>query len=1120
MPRHDATLRQNKASRPDRSTWLSANAGSGKTTVLTDRVARLLLEQVDAQHILCLTYTKAAATEMQNRLFKRLGFWAMLPDDALRMELSTLGYQGLTTQETLSRARVLFASAIETPGGLKIQTIHSFCSALLRRFPLEAGVTPHFTEIEDRAAKLLRAEIVEQIASSPEAERLYGLARYHTGETLDALTAEIVRTRQAFTPGFSDSDIAGIFGQPETLTEEDITASVFLGTEDAILAELVPLLRTGSSVDQRNADKLAGLTALDISALPILEGVFLLGKDAKNPFQAKTGSFPKQEFQKVVSHLLPALDAWMTRVEDAREPRLALAAMQKTRALHDFARVFLPAYARAKQLRGWLDFDDLILRARDLLSDPAVADWVLYKLDGGIDHILVDEAQDTSPVQWQVIESLAREFSSGEGVRPDVNRTIFVVGDKKQSIYSFQGADPREFDRMKADFARRLSDVGAPLQDMEMEFSFRSSPAILKVVDAVFQDHEESGFAQKQAHIAFKSNMPGRVDLWPLIEKPEKQEDPEWFRPVDIRLENDPATLLAQQVATAVATMIGLPLPDETGQAARPITPGDFLILVQRRSAVFHEIIRECKRRDLPVAGADRLRVGAELAVRDISALLSFLAMPDDSLALATALRSPLFGWSEAGLFGLAQPRKSEPLWTELRERAAEFPETVAILTDLRDKTDYLRPYELIERILTRHNGRQNLLSRLGPEAEDGIDAMLSQAMAYEQSAVDSLTGFLVWLEADELEIKRQMDSGGDRIRVMTVHGAKGLESPIVILPDTAKRPIQIRDDLARTETGVVWRTSVENAPAALRTLDQSAKAAQQAERDRLLYVAMTRAETWLIAAAAGETDKNERCWHDMIRTGLERVGAVPLKAPNGPGMRYEFGDWTDLKTQNRKDGDAQQPDLPGFYREVSPTPPPRPATLNPSDLGGAKTLPGELGLDTETAQRRGRLMHRLLEFLPASAEAGWPDTARHLIASSPDKIDESETRALIFEATRILSSPSLKRIFAASTLAEIPVSASLDVLNGRRIHGVIDRLVVEPNRVLAVDFKTNAVVPDTPADVPDGLLRQMGAYAHALMQIYPNRRVETALLWTRTATLMPLPHDLVTDALLATTIA
>ncbi len=1111
-PRNDATERQVQAARPDASTWLAANAGSGKTRVLTDRVARLLLDGVQPQHILCLTYTKAAASEMQNRLFKRLGKWAMLGDGDLQAELVELGVPGLIDPDRLAQARTLFARAIETPGGLKIQTIHSFCASLLRRFPLEAGVSPQFSEMEDRAAALLREEIIESFAEGPQAELIEDVARFVTDTGFDKLTAAVAQKRNQFEHVLQWPDILRRFDLPEGFDEQVLLRNVFLGGEVDLIQSIFPALLESGGNNAKAADKLSSITDARLSNLTILENVLLTGKGAKEPFAAKLNSFPTKALREgVLADRMPQLEALMLRVEAAREQRLALVAAQKTHVLHRFAAAFLPEYERRKQVRGWLDFDDLILRARQVLNDPAVAEWVLYRLDGGIDHILVDEAQDTSPDQWDVIEKLAQEFTSGEGARSGVERTIFVVGDKKQSIYSFQGADPQAFDQMQAEFGRKLRESGSKLWDSTLEYSFRSSSAILGLVDILFENHVEAGFHKDALHRAFKADLPGRVDLWPVIEKVEDEDDSDWTDPVDRPGARHHTVILAEQVARSIKDMIrnGATIPDD-GDASgtfvrRKVQPRDFLILVQRRSDLFAEIIRACKSEGLPIAGADRLKVGAELAVKDLAALLSFLATPEDSLSLATVLKSPLFGWTEQQLFDLAHRREETYLWAALRNRAEEFPVTLAILNDLRGQTDFLRPYDLIERILTRHDGRRKLLGRLGAEAEDGINALLSQALAYERTDIPSLTGFLVWMQTDDLEIKRQMSGVGNMIRVMTVHGSKGLESPIVILPDTGKRQPPRDAEIMMAGDTPLWKVPSDASPALIAAARQEARTREENERLRLLYVALTRAEKWLIVAAAGDVGKDGNSWYQMVEAAMVRAGATHV--PGTQNLRLAHGDWKALPAVEQGSIPHNEQHLPVFFDHPAPNAPAPAETLSPSDLGGAKALPGDAGQDEEAAKRRGSQLHLLLEHLPAAAQDQWPQLCARLLADMQDV----ERQDLLTEATSVLTAEYLKPVFGSDALTEVSVSADL---NGTRMHGVIDRLIITDTEVHVIDFKSNATVPTGPESCPEGLLRQMAAYAHALSQIYPNHSIRTAILWTRTAHLMWLPHDMVTDAL------
>ncbi|WP_372841855.1 UvrD-helicase domain-containing protein, partial [Phaeovulum sp.] len=584
------------------------------------------------------------------------------------------------------------------------------------------------------------------------------------------------------------------------------------------------------------------------------------------PFSAKIGSFPtKQTKDGPAAALMPELDALMERVAAARLRRLALAAAERNAALHRFAAAWLPRYQAKKAAHGWLDFDDLIQRAAALLSDPSVAQWVLFRLDGGIDHILVDEAQDTSPGQWQVIAALAAEFTAGEGARESA-RTLFVVGDAKQSIYSFQGADLAEFETMRKRFATNFEAVARPMQALELAHSFRSSPAILRLVDLTFDERVARGLGGAAKHIAFYGDMPGRVDLWPPVPKPEKEDPGDWRDPLDLRGAQNEAVVLARHIAAEIRRLIdsGAQIPDaKSPGGARRLGEGDFLVLVQRRSALFAETIRACKAAGLAVAGADRLKLGAELAVRDITALLTFLATPEDDLSLAATLKSPLFGWDEAALYALAQPRKGY-LWEALRGQKQHM-ETLSILHDLRDAADFLRPYELIERLLARHGGRQRLLARLGPEAEDGIDELFSQALAFESSEVPSLTGFLGWLGADDVDVKRAPSAAGQVIRVMTVHGAKGLESPVVILPDTAKRKDPEAGQILKLPQGPAWRTNADASPPEIVAARAAEVEKRLDERLRLLYVAMTRAEKWLIVCAAGEVGSGGDSWYSMV---------------------------------------------------------------------------------------------------------------------------------------------------------------------------------------------------------------------------------------------------------------
>jgi ATP-dependent helicase/nuclease subunit A len=1111
MSTNDATRAQIAAADPTRSTWVSANAGSGKTRVLTDRVARLLLNGTPPQRILCLTYTKAAASNMQNKLFARLGEWAMLPDTALRARLAELGeLVAAEDPASLMQARTLFARALETPGGLKIQTIHSFCSTILRRFPLEAGVSPQFEEMDDRVAARLRADVLDHMAGGLDTTAFDALAAFQSGEDADGTARAVAGLADKLDLSMTRADIWAAYGLPKDFARADYLDSVLTPGLDEILEELAALLEDGSSTECKTSEKILSILATpSLSRAEPLEDLFVFGQNTKNPDTPKFTTIATKPTREAHPGLFDRLAPYMQAFADAKPLRQALNAAEKSYAVNIFARIFIPAYEQRKLARGMLDFDDLIRKAGRLLSTPGVAEWVLYKMDGGIDHILVDEAQDTSPDQWQVIERIADEFFAGDSGR-DVQRTLFVVGDEKQSIYSFQGADPAAFDAMRRHFDARLSDIGQDLQNAALLHSFRSSTAILGSVDKVLDRAPGANLSARLGHIAFFDALPGRVDLWPFHPKGETPEPAPWFEPVDTPPADDPSVRLAAEIAGAIDRMLaeGAPLP--TGSGSRPIRAGDILILVQRRSDLFHEIIRALKARGLPVAGADRLRVGAQLAVKDLAALLAFLATPEDDLSLASVLRSPLCGLDEDALFRLAHGRKGT-LWKALVEKAGSHADVVAMLDDLRRNADFLRPFDLVDRVLTRHGGRARLVARLGAEAVDGIDAFLQRTLDYEQAEVPTLTGFLGWFDDDIGDIKRELDTRSGQIRVMTAHGAKGLESPVVILPDTAVSRVAADSPLIPLGNGLVgWAGGAEDNPPILRAAVEARRAFQREERQRLLYVAMTRAESWLIVAGCGKradkrTDENTT-WYDLIEDAFADLPAEHLITPFGPGKRFSTGAWPISAEDVSPEPEGVLPGLPDWTATHAPAGPPRINALNPSNLGGAKIVGGsEDGLEAEAAKARGVHLHALLEHLPGSTDR--EAEARWILPGLPDDV----RRDLLAEATAVLNAPDLAQVFAHDALAEVGITAQI---NGQKLDGVIDRLILSDDHVLAVDFKTNAVVPDRAEATPEGLLRQMGAYAAALAQVYPGRRIQTAILWTRTATLMPLPHDIVSAAL------
>lgn len=1096
---------QRRAADPAGSVWVAANAGSGKTRVLTERVARLLLEGAPPQKILCLTYTKAAAAEMQSRLFGMLGGWAMMEEGALRQQLSTL--TGGEISIDLDQARRLFAEALETPGGLKIQTIHAFCDSLLRRFPLEAGAPPSFRMLEGREQKVLVAEIMDDLAGGPVFQDIAALLNE---DAVESLAQDVIANRDRFAGEVDEAVIAEAFNAAPPFDQNAAKLAAIEALDDQALLAMIAAYAVGSKKDVERGTLLQG--AVEAKGITLADA---LGK----AFLTKAGAPVKQPAFKEAKAAEPNWEALTNHLIDiavgVREAQLAALAADRTARLMRFGAALVERYEAAKAAQALLDFDDLVGKAQALLTSSEMAQWALYRLDGGVDHILVDEAQDTSPEQWAVIRAIAEEFHAGEGAR-DGGRTLFVVGDEKQSIYSFQGAAPGEFDRMRRHFDERFLAAETPMRGEALAASFRSAPAILTAVDAVFEGGAAEGLSAAGApvtHLAFHQSRAGRVDLWPLVEPDDDAPEPEPWSPVDMPAPREPRARLAGIIADHIADLLdsGAKLPGD----GRAITPGDIIILLQSRKPMMAPLIRGLKQRGVPVAGADRLMLTEELAVKDLLALLRFAATPDDDLTLAALLRSPLFDVSEEALFDLAHRRKGT-LWMAVRDQETR---EATVLRQVRKHADFLRPYEILEHMLVQEGGRTRMLARLGPEAEDPIDELLAQALAYEAVEPPSLEGFLGWMARGDEEIKRDQEGAGGQVRVMTAHGAKGLEAPVVILPDTMRGVRNDRGQLAKVEMAgrprAAWKGKKGEEPALLAAAREAASRAEVEENRRLLYVAMTRAEDWLIVAGAKGKRPSDQAdtWYGMVEAGLDRLNAAVAEGATPEGLE---GDVRRLAT-----GETPRDDKAVTAEEAGKATTPAWALTKPetarkqrlepvaaSSLGPAhESAPGAGGLPPEIARRRGEAVHAALEL-----GADDSDLIRSIIAATAPELPPDLLIPAVAEAAAARALPAAARYFAPDAVAEAAVSLTL---GAKRIAGRIDRLCVTATEVAFVDFKSDAT-PPPPDAPPAAYLAQLAAYRAALQRIYPDKSIVAEILWTAIPRLDRIESRLLDNALAA----
>ncbi|HUB94839.1 MAG TPA: UvrD-helicase domain-containing protein, partial [Stellaceae bacterium] len=987
---------QRAAAAPNASVWVGASAGTGKTKVLTDRVLALLLAGSDPGRILCLTFTKAAAAEMSNRLHDRLADWAVASDGQLAQHLVAL-VDGPPDPDLMARARRLFARVLDTPGGMKIETLHAFCQSLLRRFPLEAGIAPHFDVMDERAQTEALAEArdamllaARQGEDAPLAGALAEVTRHAAETTFDALFANLIDERARLAPAVGDGlEPDRSFSSLPGLTRQSLDPRVKPGgdeieedgsgpAESSLRERLARALGIApdetpervvaaacAGVDPRLAAMAHRLRASqrdgDCGQADAIEHFFAaLPQDRPARFDAWCGIFFTQggttrvniitkSFAATVPDIDAALRAEAQRLVAFCARRAAAHLLRATLAITELGAAILGLYRRHKKDRALLDYDDLVFAARDLLCGKGAPPWVLFKLDGGIDHILIDEAQDTNPQQWDVVQKLADEFFVGLSQR-EVPRTIFAVGDPKQSIFSFQGADPSRFSTMRDHFAGRAGDAEAPWARVALERSFRSTACVLSAVDGVFardpaRDGVADGAADVIRHVAHRAGMGGRVELWPPVGPGDAAASEPWELPLEQRRTVEPPVRLAHTIAEAIRLWIAR--GERLEARDRLISPGDVLVLVRRRTSFVTALMRALKQRGIAVAGSDRMRLFDQLAVEDMVALLQFLLLQEDDLTLATVLKGPLVALDEEHLFRLAFARgEGASLWSELRRRAGEDPEfsrAHALLQDLLARVDYAPPYELIAEILGARGGRRRFVARLGPEAADPLDELLAAALAYERRHGTSLQGFLHWLGTSDIEVKRDFDvSPRDEVRIMTVHGAKGLQAPVVFLPDTMAVPLAPTPSLVWTEDGLpLWRAHPGcGAPALDRA---SALAAQERAREyrRLLYVAMTRAEDRLyVCGWHGKRAPPADSWYELVSAGLAAAPGVepfPFAAPiadrwEGTGLRLVTEQTARAADDHRWLAGLHGPvELPHWYRRAPRPEPSPPRPLAPS---------------------------------------------------------------------------------------------------------------------------------------------------------------------------------------------
>lgn len=1116
------------AADPRKHAWVSASAGTGKTQVLTARVLRLLLNGADPAGILCITFTKAGAAEMAERLNATLARWVRCPDKELRLHLFNLGEAN--DDAAIARARTLFARVLEAPGGLRIETIHAFAQSLLAAFPMEGGVAPGFSALDERSTEVLKRKVLAEVLVEAERTGDPILVDFQTisvrqgdGGKLMQMLGRMVNHAEAFRSIRSRGEIAPRLRHLLDVPE-DVEAAIVAGcADDRFNLETVRRIAAanagwGTKTGLAHADVIAAWLA----ATPARRADML--GDLMGVVCTKEGK--PRAVQKGLLAVDPDYEGLGVRLADACGQLLDLRARA---ALVEWLGVTLrvgwqvaQAYTVEKERQGVIDYGDMIERAAVLLAADGMGAWVRYKLDQKLDHILIDEAQDTNEAQWTIAKKLTEEFFVGEGARGGP-RTVFAVGDFKQAIFSFQGTDPREFEAARQWFDREIRQSEAELHDLDLAHSFRSTEAVLGLVNRLVDDLGPAAFGLDRdipQHLTSRAGQAGRVILLPptSVATDDGDETPE-----DVEGEESWATdadrLHATRLARQIRDWLDPATPLWLEAKGRPLKAEDILVLVRSRGDFTAMLVARLHEEGVAVAGVDRLRLTAPLGVQDLLSLVRFALQPEDDLTLATLLTSPLIGWTQEQLFDLAHDRKGS-LWRRLRSAAGQSGEAATLAVDwllsVLAMADYAAPYEFLETVLSGPlDGRRRLLQRLGEEARDPIDELLNAALAFETANKPSLQGFLDWIEREDVEVKRDPSAPRDAVRIMTVHGSKGLQAPLVILADATKDPDRTAQDhaLVALEEGgprLPFHCSPKQARGVV--ADAFAQEAERARQEhwRLCYVALTRAEDVLVVAGAlgprARGQVPEASWYAAVAQAMDGLGAAAVADPLWNEVR-DYRSGTPGSAGRKARPPVPRPALPEWLNALPPPEQAPPRPLAPSSLGPDLVADPPFPPSAAEAARRGTLLHALFERLPAVAPDRRREMAEAWLARPGREPDAERRRELIDAALGVIGHADFAAIFAPDALAEAPIAA---VVGETVVSGTVDRLLVTDSHVRVIDFKTGSRVPASIERAPEYHLRQMSAYVAALETVFPGRRVEAALLYTSGPRLLTLPDAVV----------
>ncbi len=1128
---------RSNAINPNFSVWVNASAGTGKTKILIDRVLRLLLE--NKRNILCLTFTNAAANEMENRIHSILSKWAICSESELIMDLEQLDFFPMSSQcvtlgsqhpylssqcvtlgsrknkDYLTRARRLF-SELENLG-LTIQTIHAFCYKLISSFPIEAGIAPNCTLSECKELhsiifnKVLHNETVQDsinfIATEIDENKLRDLLyTLCVKRSMSANDSKYIKDKLSAPDEIHDL-------QSETIEH---------------VGRLAEILSEGSKRDQSYSEILystvipAGIqkkrTSVSYSddtgikwndtKIENLAKVFLKSEshEKKSISSIATKSI-LEKFKDAEQTIESVQNVVFTHIRDMNSYQI----FKRTSSLLGVFKVYVDLYNSEKSKNALLDYNDIINLATNLLSNPNYKDWILFNLDQKIDHILVDEAQDNSISQWKIITNLCDEFFAGN----DEKRTLFVVGDVKQSIYRFQGANPHLFNYMQQYFHTKTG--GRDWISCQLEKSFRSTPEVLMLVDRIFNNFRaEISFNDNEIkHVPHRENDQGYIEIWPALPRRKEKEQQALQIPLTCK---EGYTIADRLLAQTIANRIHNWLNEGRILVAkdRHIEPRDIMVLVRQRNVLVDYIISELKKANVPVVGRDYFRIMDYIAVQDLIALAEFLLLQANDLALANALKSPLFNFTEDDLFNIAYDRKEHSLWERLQDYHGVIYSELNYLINLSYAES---PLTLFTHIL--RTGKKKFAARLGLECFEVLDEFMNLVLQFENP---SLQAFVQWIKENNPEIKNDMQSERNAVRIMTIHKSKGLQAPIVFLVDTNTVPRNSESIIFDGTEVPFWCGKNNNAYCD--QVKREKKLEDYNEYLRLLYVALTRAEDELYILSKEPVQKGS--WYDLITqygTSYEKKQAylqpifkekveVLCVNANYPYI-YKKRDYFDVPVISlppalaHSSVSSQRPPLSSQCLTLEKEEKPASATHSSMSfqhlmLESRKKEPvsatwmtnrgtgmTESSTGMTDGYARGLIIHSILQYMPKIEK----ERRKNWVRKYLDNINTSEDKDEIY--SKILAfNEKYGYLFDLEGKSEITLSGIID---GKSVLVRLDRLCITQDKAIIIDYKSHRNVSVSSLNE---IKKQMLTYKTLVQEISPNKQVEFMVIWVEDLTL------------------